>query len=101
MTAPLLRAKNRALGAEKTMSGMGVFAAAVIGILAGWIADLVLGRRHSLFIKLLIGVIGSFIGAFIASRIDLHLPGFAGELIVSSVGAILFLAVLGLFRRTA
>ncbi|WP_295107036.1 GlsB/YeaQ/YmgE family stress response membrane protein [Caulobacter segnis] len=83
------------------MSGMGVFAAAVIGILAGWIADIVLGRRHSLFIKLLIGVIGSFIGAFIASRIDLHLAGFAGELLVSSVGAILFLAVLGLFRRTA
>jgi uncharacterized membrane protein YeaQ/YmgE (transglycosylase-associated protein family) len=101
MTAPLLHARNQALGAEKAMSGMGVFAAAVIGILAGWIADLVLGRRHSLFTKLLIGVIGSFIGAFIASRIDLHLPGFAGELVVSSVGAILFLAVLGLFRRTA
>lgn len=83
------------------MSGMGVFAAAVIGILAGWIADLVLARRHSLFIKLLIGVIGSFIGAFIASRIDLHLAGFVGELVVSSVGAVLFLAVLGLFRRTA
>ncbi|ENZ80323.1 MULTISPECIES: GlsB/YeaQ/YmgE family stress response membrane protein [Caulobacter] len=83
------------------MSGMGVFAAAVIGILAGWIADLVLARHHSLFIKLLIGVIGSYIGAFIASRIDLHLPGFAGELVVSSVGAILFLAVLSLFRRTA
>ena len=89
------------LGATKSMSGMGVFAATVIGILAGWIADLVLGSRHSLFTKLLIGVIGSFIGAFIASRIDLHLPGFVGELVVSSVGAILFLAVLSLFRRTA
>jgi uncharacterized membrane protein YeaQ/YmgE (transglycosylase-associated protein family) len=101
MTPPWLHAKIAALGDLKTMSGMGVFAAAVIGILAGWIADIVLGRHNSLFIKLLIGVIGSFIGAFIASRIDLHLPGFAGELIVSSVGAILFLAVLGLFRRTA
>ncbi|UAL12531.1 GlsB/YeaQ/YmgE family stress response membrane protein [Caulobacter segnis] len=83
------------------MSGMGVFAAALIGILAGWIADLLPPRRHSLFIKLLIGVIGSFIGAFVASRIDLHLAGFLGELIVSSVGAILFLAVLGLIRRPA
>ncbi len=83
------------------MSGMGVFAATVIGILAGWIADIVLARRHSLFTKLLIGVIGSFIGAFIASRIDLHLPGFFGELVVSSVGAIVFLAVLGLIRRPA
>ena len=81
--------------------GMGVFAAAVIGILAGWLADLVLAQRHSLFIKLLIGVVGSFIGAFVASRVDLHLAGFLGELVVSSVGAILFLAVLGLIRRPA
>ncbi|HJV41149.1 GlsB/YeaQ/YmgE family stress response membrane protein [Caulobacter sp.] len=83
------------------MSGMGVFAAALVGILAGWIADIVLGRHHSLFIKLLIGVIGSFIGAFVASRIGLPVGGVVGELTVASVGAVVFLAVLGLFRRTA
>ncbi len=83
------------------MSGTGVFAAAIVGIIAGWIADLVLGRRHSLFIKLLIGVIGAFIGAFVATRIDLPVGGLLGELAVSSVGAVLFLAVLGLFRRSA
>ena len=83
------------------MSGVGVFSAVVIGILAGWIADLALARRHSLFIKLLIGVIGSFIGAFIAPRLHLASPGFLGSLVVSAVGATLFLAVLGLFRRSA
>jgi uncharacterized membrane protein YeaQ/YmgE (transglycosylase-associated protein family) len=83
------------------MSGTGVFAAAIVGIIAGWIADFTLGRRHSLFIKLLIGVIGAFIGAFVATRIDLPVDGFVGELTVSSVGAILFLAMLGLFWRSA
>jgi uncharacterized membrane protein YeaQ/YmgE (transglycosylase-associated protein family) len=86
-------------GAEDLMSGVGVFATAVIGILAGWIADLALGRRHSLFVKLLIGVIGSFIGVFIAQRLDLPFTGFWGGLLVSSVGAVLFLAVLGLVIR--
>ena len=86
-------------GAEDLMSGVGVFATAVIGILAGWIADLALGRRHSLFVKLLIGVIGSFIGVFIAQRLDLPFTGFWGGLLVSSVGAVLFLAVLGLIVR--
>jgi uncharacterized membrane protein YeaQ/YmgE (transglycosylase-associated protein family) len=81
------------------MSGVGVFATVVIGILAGWIADLALGRRHSLFVKLLIGVIGSFIGVFIAQRLDLPFTGFWGGLLVSSVGADLFLAVLGLVIR--
>lgn len=83
------------------MSGTGVFAAAIVGIIAGWVADLVLDRRHSLFIKLLIGVIGAFIGAFTATRIDLPVKGLIGELTVSSVGAVLFLAVLGLIRRPA
>jgi uncharacterized membrane protein YeaQ/YmgE (transglycosylase-associated protein family) len=83
------------------MSGVGVFAAAIIGILAGWIADIALARRHSLFVKLLIGVIGSFIGTFIAQRLQLPFSGFWGGLLVSSVGAVLFLAVLGLIRRPA
>jgi uncharacterized membrane protein YeaQ/YmgE (transglycosylase-associated protein family) len=87
------------------MSGVGVFVAVVIGILAGWIADLALARRHGLFTKLLIGVVGSFIGTFIAQRLDLRFDGFLGSLLVSSVGAIFFLAVLGIvssvFRRPA
>jgi uncharacterized membrane protein YeaQ/YmgE (transglycosylase-associated protein family) len=53
----------------------------------------------------LIGVVGSFIGTFIAQRLDLRFDGFLGSLLVSSVGAIFFLAVLGLvssiFRRPA
>jgi uncharacterized membrane protein YeaQ/YmgE (transglycosylase-associated protein family) len=83
------------------MSGTGVFAAAIVGIIAGWIADLVLDRRHSLFSKLLIGVIGAFIGAFTATRVAFPVEGLIGELTVSSVGAVLFLAVLGLIRRPA
>ena len=87
------------------MSGVGVFVAVVIGILAGWVADLVLARRHGLFTKLLIGVVGSFIGAFIAQRLDLKFSGFLGSLLVSSVGATFFLAILGIvsriFRRPA
>ena len=83
------------------MSGMGVFVAVAIGILAGWIADMLPPPRHSLFIKLLIGVIGSFIGAFVASRVAPPIVGPLGEMVVCGAGAVLFLAVLGLIRRPA
>jgi len=73
----------------------------MVGICAGWIAELVLGPRHSLFIKLLIGVVGSFVGAFIGTRFGLPIGGFGGELLVSSLGAALFLTLLGLLRRPA
>jgi uncharacterized membrane protein YeaQ/YmgE (transglycosylase-associated protein family) len=83
------------------MSSIGVFSAAIIGILAGWVADIAVAQRHSLFAKLLIGVIGSFIGAFVAQRLGLPVQGFWSGLLVSAVGAVLFLAVLGLVRRPA
>ncbi|PZR30607.1 GlsB/YeaQ/YmgE family stress response membrane protein [Caulobacter segnis] len=83
------------------MSATGVLAATIVGVIAGWIADFVIGRERSLFIKLLVGVIGAFIGAFAATRIHFPVGGVVGELTVSSLGAVLFLAVLGLFRRSA
>jgi uncharacterized membrane protein YeaQ/YmgE (transglycosylase-associated protein family) len=81
------------------MSGVGIFAAVMIGILAGWIAERVMKRSHGLFTNLIVGVIGSFIGAFIAGRLGITFYGFFGSLIVSTVGALLLLVVLGLFRK--
>ena len=83
----------------ESMSGVGVFSAVVIGILAGWIAERVMKRNHGLFTNLIVGVIGSFIGAFIAGRLHIIFYGWIGSLVVSTVGAIVLLAVLGLFRR--
>ncbi|MBN9318636.1 MAG: GlsB/YeaQ/YmgE family stress response membrane protein [Caulobacterales bacterium] len=81
------------------MDGVGIFAAIIIGILAGWIAERVLNRRHGLFTNLIVGVVGSFIGAFLAHSIGLRWGGFVGSLVVSTVGAILLLSILSLLRR--
>ncbi len=81
------------------MSGVGVFAAVVIGILAGWIAERIMKRNHGLFMNLIVGVVGSFIGAFIAGRLGISFYGWIGSLIVSTAGAVILLLVLGLFRR--
>ncbi len=81
------------------MSGVGVFSAVIIGILAGWIAERVLQRRHGLFTTLIVGVIGSFIGGFIAGRLNIMVYGWVDSLLVSTLGAIVLLALLGLLRR--
>jgi uncharacterized membrane protein YeaQ/YmgE (transglycosylase-associated protein family) len=81
------------------MSGVGIFAAIVIGILAGWIAERVLNRQHGLFTNLIVGVVGSFIGAFLARTLGFEWGGFVGSLVVSTIGAIVLLALLGLFKR--
>jgi uncharacterized membrane protein YeaQ/YmgE (transglycosylase-associated protein family) len=83
------------------MQGVGIFGAIVIGLVAGWIANQVTGRRHGLLTTLVIGLVGSFLGAFIASVLNISFAGFWSSLIISTVGAIILLALLSLVRRKA
>jgi uncharacterized membrane protein YeaQ/YmgE (transglycosylase-associated protein family) len=80
------------------MSGVGLFGALVIGILAGWIAERVMARNHGLITNLIVGVVGSFIGAFLAHAFDITYQGFWASLVVSALGAIVLLFIVGLVR---
>lgn len=81
------------------MSGVGILAAIVIGVLAGWIAEKVMKRNHGLLTNLLVGVVGSFIGSWLAHALGWDYAGFWASLAVSALGAMLLLLVLGLVRR--
>jgi uncharacterized membrane protein YeaQ/YmgE (transglycosylase-associated protein family) len=80
------------------MSGVGIFTALIIGLLAGWIAEKVMSRDHGLLTNLVVGVVGSFIGAWIASLLGYTYSGILPSLIVSALGAILLLLIVGLIR---
>jgi len=81
------------------MSDVSVLAALIIGIAAGWIAEQVMGRRHGLLTNLAVGLAGAFLGGFLANAMGIHFGGVWGSLIVSSIGAVLLLAILGMLRR--
>ncbi|MFZ3006076.1 MAG: GlsB/YeaQ/YmgE family stress response membrane protein [Phenylobacterium sp.] len=81
------------------MDGVGLYAEILIGMLAGWVAALALGRRHSLFTYMAVGFAGAMLGHAIASGLDIHLVGVWGSLIAAIVGSILFLAPFAIFRR--
>lgn len=80
------------------MSGVGLIAALVIGILAGWIAERVMSRNHGLLTNLIVGVVGSFVGAAVAGLLGFAYAGFLPSLVVSAGGAILFLFILDFVR---
>ena len=80
------------------MNEVSIIGAIVIGILAGWIAEQVMGREHGLLTNLVVGVVGAFLGAFVANLLGIGFAGFWGSLVVSTVGAILLLAIVGMFR---
>ena len=83
--------------------GVGWIGTLFIGALAGWIAEKVMKENHGLIKNIIIGVIGSFVGAFIANLLGIRLGEFFqgwfwGNLIVAALGAIVLLYVLRLIR---
>lgn len=66
----------------------------IIGLLAGAIAHRVLDSRGGFFGSLIAGLIGALIGGKLAQMLKLNLTGgFIDQLVVATVGAILFLFV--------
>ncbi len=49
--------------------GLGIIGWIVIGIVAGWLAEKVMGRSHGLLTNLIVGVVGALLGGFIAGNL--------------------------------
>lgn len=80
------------------MSGVGILSAIIIGIFAGWIAEQVMGRKDGLITNLIVGLVGALLGGFLASSLGVGFAGFWGSLMVSTLGAIVLLLLVNLFR---
>jgi uncharacterized membrane protein YeaQ/YmgE (transglycosylase-associated protein family) len=65
----------------------------IIGVAAGAIASFYMGRQQELVPNLLIGIVGAFIGGFIAKLLGLTASNVIGEVVVATAGAIICLFV--------
>jgi uncharacterized membrane protein YeaQ/YmgE (transglycosylase-associated protein family) len=73
---------------------MGVFVWIVIGLVAGWLAHVVLGGRGGIFGNIAVGLVGAIVGGFLFEKLNLQvMPDFWGNLITATIGAVIFLAV--------
>jgi uncharacterized membrane protein YeaQ/YmgE (transglycosylase-associated protein family) len=77
----------------------------VVGLLAGWLAGLVLrGRGFGCLGNVLIGALGGLVGGFLFRLAgpefeELQYAGFLGSLLTALVGAIVLIFVAGLLRK--
>jgi len=70
----------------------------VIGIVAGWLAGVVMkGSGYGLIGDLIIGLIGSLIGGFLFSLVGASY-GLLGSIIVAFIGACILIALVRLVR---
>lgn len=69
---------------------------AILGILAGAIADLFVPGGGNLIVWLIAGVLGAFLGGYLARRLDIRLnigSVFVEQMIIAVVGAIIVLII--------
>lgn len=75
------------------MEGYGILATLLIGAIAGWIASKITEERHGLITRIVVGVIGAFVGGWLADKLALPLSGLFGIIIASTLGAVIVLYV--------
>ncbi|MEI8177206.1 GlsB/YeaQ/YmgE family stress response membrane protein [Aestuariivirga sp.] len=83
--------------------GVGWIGTLFIGALAGFIADKVMKSNHGLLMNIVIGIIGSYIGAVLANVLGIQLGEifqgwFWGNLIVAAIGAVVLIWLLRLVK---
>lgn len=68
----------------------------IIGILAGWLAGLIVkGRGMGVLVDLIVGIVGALIGGFVAGLIGLAAYGLIGRL----AGAVILLFLVRLIKK--
>ena len=82
---------------------MTILAWIVVGLIAGWLAGMVMkGSGFGLIVNIIVGVVGALLGGWIATTF-LNIGGMSGinlqSILIAFVGAVLLLLVLGLFGR--
>jgi uncharacterized membrane protein YeaQ/YmgE (transglycosylase-associated protein family) len=73
----------------------------IIGLIAGYLAERIMrGQGAGLVINLIVGVIGAYLGGWLFGLWGLQSPGIIWSLITATIGAVILLFVVGLFKRS-
>lgn len=81
---------------------MGLIATIVVGLIAGWLASMVMKTNTGLLTELILGVVGAIVGGWIASLltgVDMVTGINAPSILVALLGSILVIAIYRFFRR--
>ena len=84
------------------MEGTGLLMTLVIGGIAGWLAGNILrGGGFGLLINILLGIVGAVIGNYVFGLLGIMAGGSIGQLVAATIGALILLFAVGLFKKSA
>ncbi len=80
---------------------MGIVAWIILGAIAGWITNLIMGGKEGVIATIILGIVGAVVGGFLAGTV-LKVADVTGvnvqSIVVSVIGAVIVVAVFRMFR---
>lgn len=80
---------------------MGFIAWIIVGAIAGFLANLVMGSREGLVMMVVLGIVGGLVGGFVATSV-LKIGSVDGinveSIVIATIGAIAVVFVVGLLK---
>ena len=71
-----------------------------LGALAGWLAGLIMkGGGFGLLVNIIVGIVGAVVGGWVFGFFGFESVGLIGSIITAVVGAVILLAIIGLFKK--
>ncbi len=93
---------NNSIVKEDQMSLEGLLILLLIGLIAGWLAGIVMkGGGYGIVGDIIIGILGSLVGGFLFSLLGLGASGFLGSVIVAFIGAVVLIFIMRRLVRVA
>ena len=79
---------------------MSILILIISGILAGWLAGVIVkGNGFGLLGDLIVGLIGGVIGGWLAGLLGLQAGSWLGQILVAALGGVVFVVILRAIRR--
>lgn len=67
----------------------------IIGLIAGWLADMMVKNvSYGLIGDLIVGVVGALIGGFIFDTLGIETYGLLGNIVMATIGAVVLLLII-------
>lgn len=65
----------------------------LVGLVAGWLANKIMGRGKGLVRDIVLGILGAIVGGWLAGFFGIGFAGIVGEILIATCGAIILVWV--------
>jgi uncharacterized membrane protein YeaQ/YmgE (transglycosylase-associated protein family) len=78
---------------------LGLFWFVVIGLVAGWLAGMLMKGGFGLIGDIVVGILGAVLGGYLFGVLGINTGGLLGAIFTATVGAVILIVILRLLRR--